>query len=64
MDPGPLGGSHTVKMSKGMLPKIPTLLNKVRVDGTTLLVAHEDPVVARARKEDKALPLAKRAKQE
>ena len=64
MIPGPLGGAHTVKMSKGMIPKILMLLNKARVPGTTLLVGHEDPVVARAREEDKALPMAKRAKQE
>ena len=42
------------KMDKHSLPKIPTLVRKRIVNATTLLVALDDPVITRAKAEDKA----------
>ena len=64
MVPGAKGGTHTIKPSNANLPKIPILVNKAGVPEHTLLLAHDDPVVARAREEDKGMPMAKKAKTE
>ena len=44
--------------------RFPILVNKAGVPEHTLLLAHDDPVVARAREEDKGMPMAKKAKKE
>ena len=62
--PGAKGNVHTIKPANVKFPKIPILANKAHVPGHTLLLAHDDPVVARAREEDKGMPMAKKAKKE
>ena len=62
--PGAKGGGHTIKAIKIKFPKIPTLMNKAHVPRRTLLLAHDDPVVARAREEDNGMPMANKAKKE
>ena len=42
-----------MKMSKESLPKIPILVNKKDVPGNTLLIAIEDPIIAKAREVEK-----------
>ena len=51
--PGAKGGTRTIKPSNVKIPKIPILVNKAGVPEHTLFLAHDDPVVARAREEDK-----------
>ena len=62
--PGAQGGSHLIKASSVKIPKIPILVNKAALPEHTLLLAHDDPVVARAREEDKGMHMAKKAKTE
>ena len=47
------GTSHKSKMTKSGLPQVPLLVNKKPVPGKTMLVAMDDPVISRAREEDK-----------
>jgi len=62
--PGAQGGSHLIKASNIKIPKIPILVNKAALPEHTLLLAPDDPVVARAREEDKFSNVAKKAKTE
>ena len=47
------GTQHKSKMTKNTLPQVPVLVNKKAVPGQTMLVAMDDPVISRARDEDK-----------
>ena len=58
-------GVKPVKMSKESLPKIPILVNKKDVPENTLLIAIEDPIIAKARElEKEALAAAQPLKNE
>ena len=62
--PGAQGGTRIIKPANVKLPKIPILVNKSGLPEHTLLLALDDPVVARAREEDKSMPMAKKTKKE
>ena len=62
--PGAKGGGQSIKPSNIKFPKIPILVKQAHVPVHTLLLAHDDPVVARAREEDKDMPLAKKKAKE
>ena len=49
-----------IKASSVKIPKIPILVNKAALREHTLLLALDDPVVARAREEDKCNSVAKK----
>ena len=54
-------GVQKVKMNKTQMPQVPILVNKRVVPGNTMLVAHDDPVVAKAKEEER---MSKKAKVE
>ena len=46
-------GVKELKMPNGKMPKVPVLVNKKDVPGDTLLLALEDPIIAKAKEDEK-----------